>query len=1148
VTPAALIATSKRVLRSRPFLIAVALLLLYTLAGFFLMPFLVRHFVPRLAQDRLQRPAQIGKVRMNPFVFTFEARDFMLSEADGAPLAGFGRLFIDFETSSLFRWAWTFKSIQLEQPQVNLVMEGDGVLNFTRLAPASPAEPPPAPAEEGPPPRLLLQAVRIADGRIDFTDRRPSEPASIRLAPLTIDFKGISTLPEREGPYSLVADLGDGGTVAWTGEISLHPFRSEGKLHFEGLSLASLWEFFRDRVNTAPPAGQVALEGTYVLDLAGQAPLLTLDAMALRVSDLGLTIAGEAGPFLALKAAELQNGRFDLAANKVELGTLAFKDGQVHLSVDGDGTLNASRLMRPLPEPDTPAPAAGSAEDSADGTPLALSVPAIRIDGISLAYRDASRAPELNAGIGNIRLGTALQAAFGGAEPSVRLSGLGVELIDAQLAADSAEPMVKLERIGVEGGEFELAERALRVARVVVEGGRVDLVREADGRVNLVHLLAPPESGALRREADEAVATGHSWQVSSQEFDMAGVRVTLADRSVKAEGTIVDIDPLRVALSPVDGRSPMGVDVQLGIVQGGSVAVKGSVDPSGPSVDAAIQVTDVALLPLQPYLDPQVRLLLRSGTFATQGKLLYGVEAAQARLAYDGGFDLAGLKLTEPGSEKTFLGWRSLKSSSLKLRLDPNRLELAELRLVKPVGDLIIAEDRSVNVAEIFKKPEPGGPPAAAEPPARDAGGGFPMSLRKLQVEGGDVLFADLSLVPQFATRIHNLSGVVIGASSAANSRAQVELGGQVDEFGTAKIDGEINLFDPTAFMDMGVVFRNVEMTNLTPYSGRFAGRAIESGKLSLDLTYRIEDRQLLGDNQIIVDRLVLGARMESPDAVNLPLDLAVALLEDGNGVIDIGLPVKGDLASPEFSFGRLIGKALVNLITRIVSAPFRALGALLGEESDSLDRVAFAPGRAEVPPPEVEKLLKLAQAMEKRPQLHLAVQGRYSPEQDGQALRNLHVRRALAAQLEIELAPGEDPGPVDFGNADTEDALEDLFRERFDRAAFKALEDRVEAEEAAAEAAAKSAPPVAGQAKSPPAKDPGLLAKALFARLVETEPLTETELRDLAQARGLAVSAQLSEAGGMAPQRLSLGEPAPVDGGEAPAAKLELTAAGKAP
>jgi hypothetical protein len=173
-----------------------------------------------------------------------------------------------------------------------------------------------------------------------------------------------------------------------------------------------------------------------------------------------------------------------------------------------------------------------------------------------------------------------------------------------------------------------------------------------------------------------------------------------------------------------------------------------------------------------------------------------------------------------------------------------------------------------------------------------------------------------------------------------------------VDAYGTVKINGELNSADPKAFTDIGVVFRNLEMSSLTPYSGKFAGRKIDSGKLSMDLKYKVAQRQLVGDNQIIVERLVLGEKVESPEAMDLPLDLAIALLEDSNGVIDLGLPVKGDLDSPEFSFGAVVWKAFVNLLTKIVTSPFRALGAILpgGEGEESFDSVAFEPGRPDVP------------------------------------------------------------------------------------------------------------------------------------------------------------------------------------------------------
>jgi len=394
--------------------------------------------------------------------------------------------------------------------------------------------------------------------------------------------------------------------------------------------------------------------------------------------------------------------------------------------------------------------------------------------------------------------------------------------------------------------------------------------------------------------------------------------------------------------------------------------------------------------------------------------------------------------------------------------------------------------------------------------------------------------FTDLSLPLPFGTKIHELKGNVVGISSAKGARAQVKLAGRVDDYGTARIDGELNTADPTAFLDIGVVFKNVEMTNLTPYSGKFAGRKIDSGKLSVDLQYKIDNQQLAGDNQIVVDRLSLGEKVKSPDAVNLPLDLALALLKDASGVIELGLPVKGSLDSPEFSFGGLIGKAIVNLLTKIVTSPFRALAALIpGGDEEKFKSIAFEPGRANIPPPEKEKLVNLAAAMQKRPQLKLVVQGGYHAENDGERLRRHAVRRKLAERLAEEKtgAAGEAEMPVDFSGSETTRALEALYAERFGAEALKSVKEEIKA--AAGQSLEKG-----GQA---PAEDPGQLAKRLFGQLAEVEPLPETALVQLADQRAQAIVADLQ--GSLPAERLGV-TPSKASGKSAsPEASLTLEA-----
>jgi hypothetical protein len=459
--------------------------------------------------------------------------------------------------------------------------------------------------------------------------------------------------------------------------------------------------------------------------------------------------------------------------------------------------------------------------------------------------------------------------------------------------------------------------------------------------------------------------------------------------------------------------------------------------------------------------------------------------------------------------------------------------------VTQPNGKFIIEKDRSLNLAKVIKSdPAPKKPDkaAAAEDP-------FPYRVRRVLVNEGKVDFADLSLITPFGTKIHELKGVVAGLSSTRGARAQVKLDGRVDDYGTSNIDGELNTSDPKAYTNISVVFRNVEMSRLTPYSGKFAGRKIDSGKLSVNLKYKIDKSQLAGDNQIVVERLTLGEKVESPDAVDLPLDLAVALLEDTNGVIDLGLPVSGNLDSPEFSYGALIWKALGNLITKIVTSPFRALGALLpGGGEETFNAVAFEAGRPDVPPPEKEKLAQLAGALQKRPQLKLSVQGRFNPETDRAELKSAGVRRALATRLGQKPGPGEDPGPVDFSSPETGKALEAMFAERFGAEALKTLKAEAKA---ALEKAKKDAAAAQTTGGTPAAaqEDLGQFSKNLFARLTEAEPADDADLAKLAEARAQAVVAELSAAGQIPAERIDVQPPAAVDKKEPASAALSLQA-----
>jgi len=357
----------------------------------------------------------------------------------------------------------------------------------------------------------------------------------------------------------------------------------------------------------------------------------------------------------------------------------------------------------------------------------------------------------------------------------------------------------------------------------------------------------------------------------------------------------------------------------------------------------------------------------------------------------------------------------------------------------------------------------------------------------------GNLDFVDLSLRPQFGAKIYELNGVINGLSSSQYSRSQIELDGRVDEFGLARIRGELNPFAPRDNTDISVVFKNVDMVSASPYSMKFAGYRIAEGKISLDLQYKVRKSQLEGANKIVIDKLTLGERIDSPDALKIPLELAIAILKDNDGRIDLGLPITGNMDDPQFSYGAIVWKAIGNLLTKIVTAPFRALGSLFGLSGEKMEAIEFDPGSAKVQPHEREKLNQLAQVLAKRTQLKLTLPGGYSEEADGAALRKLALRAEITRRAGIKTDAGESPGPLDHANPAVREALRSVYIERFGASTF--------------EKEIKAADP----AKAP---DASAVYQRLREQLEQNQPLAADTLMQLGAHRTTAIFAALTQAG----------------------------------
>jgi len=1137
VTRVKIVSRLRRVFLSAPFAIVAGAVLLYAFAGFFLAPYLVKREILRFAGENLQARAAVSEVRVNPFLLTLELKGFELAEGENPPVAAFDRLFVDLEASSLFRRAWTLNEIVVEHPVVALDIDPQGQLNLARLVDRlTRAAAKPKAGEKGELPRLAIRRAGIARGAVSLSDRSDATPAQIAADALDFELHDISTLPEHGGDYILKARLPAGATLSWRGKLTLQPIASSGEVAVRDLRVATVWNFLRDELLLEEPAGTLSLDWRYDMRYGGGALQAAASAIALRAKDLSITRRGETAPMLALAEIDLSNGAVDFVRRTVQFPALRARGGRVVYSADASGVANWQQIF--VDDEGESQRARKNAPPQAETWRVGLGE--VRLDDVALRYADESRRRPLliETDTGGASLALSLESGEAG---KLVLDKIALELGKPRIGSTDADaPVIAFDKASASGGRLDLAARSLAIESIELSGGAARVARGKDGAVSIAELFA-----ARTPKPDE----GEPFDFSIARLAVAGHALSVSDNGTQP-AIAYEFADTAIVLENVGSRTEAALkfDVSAKVRQGGTLRATGSFDRGRARAEGKLDVAQLSLKPLEPLLAQHTVLKLAAGHASASGRIVWsgegrgGGERYVAGLSYVGTASVGELLLNDASGER-FLSWKELAANRLRIDSRRNRCTIDDVHLVEPGGKIVINKDRTLNVGEVLRKPEqlPPSPESPARVPGAEGEPRFTVAVSRVRVEKGALDFADLSLVLPFSTQIRELGGAITGLSSDEGSRAGVQLEGQVEEYGLARIDGTISPFRPKAHTDITVIFRNVHMTPLSPYSVTFAGRKIASGRLSLDLQYKVKDSQLEGENKILLEQFTLGERVESPSAIDLPLDLAIAILTDSNGRIDVAIPVRGNVDQPEFSYGHLVWQAIRTLIRRVVTAPFRALASAFGGGAETMDEIVFEAGSARLQPPEREKLSKLAESVSKKPQLRLVVQGRYHEGRDGAALREAALRREIAEKLEIKLAPGEDPGPVTFERARTQRVLEALLAARTGRddaaAQFAAAFGKEKGREVT-----RVNPVLAMVGRASADRE---LYEAMYRRLIELQPLPASALQDLARQRSAAILKQLAESPSLGPERL--GQKAPEAASDGTSAKLSLEAAAKA-
>ncbi|QKG66923.1 DUF748 domain-containing protein [Pseudomonas sp. B14-6] len=836
-------------------------LALYSLLGFLILPGIALRVANQQLANYATMPATISRIELNPFSLEVTLWGLVIGEP-GKEQVGFERLYANLQIDSLWTKALHLSDIEMDKPKTEILFGKDGKLNLLGLFKIPASEPTPADPEAKPFP-LRIERIKLAGGNVHFQDLRPSEPIEFLYDKLDFELKNLSTLPEDSADMTLVAIGPGGGQLDWTGNFSLIPIASEGKLKITDGKMKAFWPYVRDALPLVLEDGVVNLSTDYKLNLSKETELL-LSNVAVSVAPFAIK-APDGRPLAKLERLDISETTVDLAKQQVVVGKIRSNKLETWAALEADGQLDWQKLFA-----SQPSKAAVKANAEPAKTPAAADSP-------------------------------------------------------------EAEP-------------------------------------------------APPSK---------------PWQVLLKDVQLRNYQVHLADR--KAQPTVaLDVGPLNLDLQNFDSLngSPFNLKLDTGVGKQGKLMADGVVNLAPVSAKLNVQTKDIDLRVAQSYINPFIRLELRSGMLGSD--LAVDLKSTEP-LAFSvtGKAQVDQLHTLDTLKTRDFLKWQQLVLEGLNYQ-HGDSLSIDKVNLFQPYVRFMINDDRTTNIDDLLI-PQPADTAAAKTAASKPASKDKPLGIHigGIAINDGSANFADFSLTPNFATAVQQLNGQIGTIDSRQAKPASVDIKGKVDRYAPVTIKGSVNPFDPMASLDIATSFKRVELTTLTPYSGKFAGYRIRKGRLNLDLHYIIVKGQLKAENKVVVEQLQLGEKVDSPDAVSLPLKLAIALLKDVDGKISIELPVTGDLNNPQFSVMPIVWQTLRNLIVKAAAAPFKMIGGLVsGGGSEDLGTVSFAPGSSELSKDAEGSLIKLSQALKERPALRLEIEGTAAASSDGPLIAEQRLER----------------------------------------------------------------------------------------------------------------------------------------------------------
>lgn len=951
-----------------------ALVILLGALSYFWLPGYAKSQLEIRLSELLHRRVSVASIEIKPHTLELIVQGFRIDDkapahAEPEVLLSFAKLHVDLSIQSLTRRAPVVTAFSLVEPKVRLVRETEDRFNISDLVEQF-SQPSEDTDKDAGSTQFSISNITIQGGQFVFDDQY---------------MKADHQISEINLGIPIIANL-DSVLTSWiephfSAKINGSPVSLEGKLrpftdNQEATLALELREFDLTEIDQYVPfpSGIRLLSGLFDSELLvtfthkqDKAPDITLTGKS-TLRQFSLKNSGVEQPYQAsIKQLTLDLSQVDLTGQN---------PSQIKLDIDQIALVSENEK-----EP-------------------ALSLANLTIDQVTINNKDHQI--ELDE-ITLDRLRTSLRRDSSGNVDLTRLFNPA----DGKISSETRQNAPKKNHVSAPGKS--------RLARIPIPARKPSISSPSE----IVQEVVQNESQQvenIRAEKQETSSTEASWVTRIKRIKFKAATLRYEDLTLTKTPPMI-VDPLNITVDNIDlnGVKPLNLTVDARVNDRGHVKVDGSLAWSPLVTDLDLNLDSVDLVSLQGWMGDKLKALITSGDVSFLGKLK-AQHGDPMKILVTGEAKLYNLNVFDAKNTQDLLQWKKMDVNGLNVTTDPMRIDIKTVRFSDFYARMVLLPNGDLNLVHNIVQIEE---PIDVEVAPADNKNAVEVKVTtpdikpvdtyqvkspdetfiyigKVVLHQGNINFHDRFIKPNYRAHLTGLSGQI--GPLYPGKFGVIDIRGTIDKIAPLEIKGKVEPFSSEFFLDLTAKVKDIELPPFSPYSSKYIGYEIEKGKLSADLQYHVEKGALTAENKIFLDQFTLGDKVESENAVTLPLDLALTLLKNRRGEINLHLPLSGSLNDPQFNVGALIFEAFVNLITKAITAPFALLASAL-DGGDELSEVAFAPGFAEIDADAVQRLQSLAEILNDRPSLNLEISGHVDSALDYEGLKVAMMQEKVKAQ-----------------------------------------------------------------------------------------------------------------------------------------------------